>query len=510
MVEIEDIRDANTLSEWLDQIIAQKGKDDGWRIAVVIANRAAMRTLPVFWRWTLRLHNAHDCDLTTMLVFRAALISEAAGIWPVQEIREAAVATSKAARVGREARVAARAIRDKAAFAADAADASADVGASATAARTIKSAWTVAYAADTAANTAAMWDEIRLDAFASQEPLADPRPLWFGVNPLADVWAEVNYVTQSAPEGPTHWSFWRRWYEDALKGGPLRNPELLKAIALIDPEDWEKGPGFIHDVKIPELQAEHARHIASTAAEIVWDHATRKFKEVAVSDLEDGLFRDARERTEEAIADFRTFIDRPQSPYGAFEEDLDLIEMQLARAADRPIRCYENLADAMLVILDIAQYNGLEKDGRVTRLVREFERSRRDLRADDEKIAAREAKRIRIGYDELMDAEQADFRAMLTDFAHKSDDVLEAEMVEDEAAIADRETLEGVRDRALLRSSERIVQMDGIERDEVTKAKPSLEDVGKKADAMNKVAKAGETGAKIMAKIVEWFLTGGT
>lgn len=324
---------------------------------------------------------------------------------------------------------------------------------------------------------------------------------------MADVWAEVKSATQSAPEGPTHWSFWRRWYDDALKGGPPRNPELLKAIALIDPEDWDKGPGFINDVKIPELQAEHARHIASTAAEIVWDDATGAFTEIAVSDLEDGLFRDARERAEEAIADFRIFIDRPQSPYGAFEEDLDLIEMQLARAADRPIRCYEKLADGMLMILETAEYNGLDKDSKVTTLVREFERSRRDLRADDDKIAAREAKRIRIGYDELMGAEQVDFRTMLSDFAHKSDDTLEAEMVEDEAAIASAETLAEIRDRALLRSSERIVQMDGIERDEAAKAKPSLEDVGKKADAVNKVAKASGTGFNVVTKIVEWFLT---
>ncbi len=46
--------------------------------------------------------------------------------------------------------------------------------------------------------------------------------------------------------------------------------------------------------------------------------------------------------------------------------------------------------------------------------------------------------------------------------------------------------------------------MDGIEKEEAKKT--SLEDVGKKADALNKVAKAGETGAKIVAKVVEWFL----
>ena len=74
------------------------------------------------------------------------------------------------------------------------------------------------------------------------------------------------------------------------------------------------------------IAPEAVNAIASTAAEIVRDVATGAFTEVAVSDLEDGLFRDARDRANEAIADFRTFIDRPQSPYGAFAEDLDLIE----------------------------------------------------------------------------------------------------------------------------------------------------------------------------------------
>ncbi len=371
-----------------------------------------------------------------MPILRASLISGVAVKISTLEIREAAAAARAAAYVfaapptAAYADAAARAAVHAVALAAHAA---ARVAADAVA----HAAHAAALATDTGTQAAVdVWAEFRLDAIAALASSSDPTSLWSGDNPFVDLWADVRSATQSTPEGHAHWSFWRRWYDDALKGGPQRNPELLKAIALIDPEDWDKGPGFINDVKIPELQAEHARHIASTAAEIVWDHATRKFKEVAVSDLEDGLFRDARERADEAIADFRAYIDRPQSLYGAFKDDLDVIEAQLARTADRPIRCYENLADAMLKILDMARHHGLEKDSRVTTLVREFERSRRDLRADDNRIAVREAKRIRIGYDELMDAEQADFRAMLTEFAHKSDDTLEAEMVEDEVAIA--------------------------------------------------------------------------
>ena len=45
-----------------------------------------------------------------------------------------------------------------------------------------------------------------------------------------------------------------------------------------------------------------------------------------------------------------------------------------------------------------------------------------------------------------------------------------------------------------------MVQMDGIEKEEAKRT--SLVDVSKKVDAVDKVAKAGET----IAKVSEWFL----
>jgi hypothetical protein len=52
MIEIEDIQDSGSLKEWLDQVIEEKGEEDGWSIAVFIGHRAAMRVLPLTWRWT--------------------------------------------------------------------------------------------------------------------------------------------------------------------------------------------------------------------------------------------------------------------------------------------------------------------------------------------------------------------------------------------------------------------------------------------------------------------------
>ena len=52
MIEIEDIQDSGSLKEWLDQVIEEKGEEDGRSIAVFIGHRAAMRVLPLTWRWT--------------------------------------------------------------------------------------------------------------------------------------------------------------------------------------------------------------------------------------------------------------------------------------------------------------------------------------------------------------------------------------------------------------------------------------------------------------------------
>lgn len=186
---------------------------------------------------------------------------------PKPELGKAAGATTRATVATTGTAAAARATADAihAAYAAAFAHASARATASATAtananataraAAQAASAAATAVAHATTTTAAEVWVEVGLDAVAAAEVNANSLSLWSGDNPLADVWAETKSVTQSAPEGPTHWSFWRRWYDGALKGGPPRNPELLKAVALIDPEDWEKGPGFINDVKIPELEA---------------------------------------------------------------------------------------------------------------------------------------------------------------------------------------------------------------------------------------------------------------
>lgn len=267
MVEIKDIQDPETLKTWLDQVVAEKGEDEGRRVAVFVAHRVAMRTLPLYWRWVQTSEHARKRDVSPLLVLWAALVSGVVGRMLTPEKGDAAAYIAAAVFANGAAfadDVAAYAITDAintnvdANAHADLAFAAVGLAVSAASAANANAAvgHAVATAAADPANAADIWAEIRRDSVSALASKVDAPPLWSVDNPFSAVWDEVKSTTMSAPEGHAHWSFWRRWYEDALKGGPLRNPELLKAIALIDPEDWDKGAGFINGVKIPELQAD--------------------------------------------------------------------------------------------------------------------------------------------------------------------------------------------------------------------------------------------------------------
>lgn len=165
----------------------------------------------------------------------------------------------------------------------------------------------------------------------------------------------------------------------------------------------------------------------------------------------------------------------------------------MARTADRPVRMYEKLADGMQAILDCAQANGITNDAQVVIFLRELERSRRDIRADDEKIEAREAKRLRVGYDELLPTDQESFRGLISAGAAESEPGLKAEMEEDVVSIEDMQTPKETRDRAVLRSTERVLQMDDIKRQEGH-------------DGLTQIGGAGHDSAyPITNKIVGWM-----
>lgn len=358
MVEIEDIRNSETLEAWLKQIIREKGKDEGRRIAILIAHRAAMRALPHFWLWVQDFARALERNLTPISLLRASIVAGAAGQWPTVELREAARDATHYASSFRTftTRAAARPAEASARISAKIADIAARASAGTANSAGISSQRAdivVTYAAEAADQAAVIfpnigWIEIRQDAKNALDIGVQPRPLWSGHNPLADIWAEVKSATMSAHEGHAHWSFWRRWYDDVLKGGPLRNAELLKAIALIDYKDWGKGAGFINDVKIPELQALYPDVLLETATpvEFSFDTLARVMRLIGVDDnlahlKQPGVvqtFLDDAEEVRDGLQDFADYagdLSGGGNYAGVLRRAADKVLSELSRADEK-------------------------------------------------------------------------------------------------------------------------------------------------------------------------------
>lgn len=230
MVETRDIKDNDSLKKWLAEWPAENGLDDKATraIAVAIAHRAAMRVLPVWWKSCL-LSDAHRPELTALPVLRVNLIIGVAAQMPTPMIKKAAATAASSATFHATAASASYAV---AAIAATSYATIAHTAAGATSFATGTFSFTSS--ADDKNQT---WRAIQADCTAITARLDIlSAPLW----PTPDIpfdqdWRDIK-TSETAPE----WSFWTKWYDDALAGNPP-NWEMLEQIALIESKVWGSG-----------------------------------------------------------------------------------------------------------------------------------------------------------------------------------------------------------------------------------------------------------------------------
>lgn len=144
-------------------------------------------------------------------------------------------------------------------------------------------------------------------------------PLWNTVVPaeVADAWQKVlEFQTSATDDQPDYRSFWVPWYQGLLDGKPAFPDSLIRAVALIDPEDWDKGDLHINNVVIPRLMAEHMPHLLEAApVDFSFDAFARVMRMVGIDDdtahLRDPAlvtsFRDDCEEVEDTLQDFRDY-----------------------------------------------------------------------------------------------------------------------------------------------------------------------------------------------------------
>ena len=260
MVKVSEITDRVSLKSWL----LDRPEDETKVFAITIAYRAAMRVLPAYWAWVETSGFAKERDLTALPVLRCSLISGVARKMPTPEIKIAStVAAELATATAASSEFASVAAADSA-FASVAAAESAASPAAESAASSV----TASTVADSAA--AVLWKQIWNDCEALQNKYTLLAiPLWNGdENPFQKDWDAVRQslpiVSPARPEEtargavPVDWSFWIKWYRDALEG---REPdwEMLEEIALIPDEDWEKGPEHINNQVIAGIVEKYAK-----------------------------------------------------------------------------------------------------------------------------------------------------------------------------------------------------------------------------------------------------------
>lgn len=98
MIAATDIKDSDSLRQWLEEWPKSQGMDVGsaQKVAVSIAHRAAMRVFPNAWEW-FSSEAARKRDLTALPFLRLYLISGVASTCPTPEISFAADAATNAA-----------------------------------------------------------------------------------------------------------------------------------------------------------------------------------------------------------------------------------------------------------------------------------------------------------------------------------------------------------------------------------------------------------------------------
>jgi len=287
----------------------------------------------------------------------------------------------------------------------------------------------------------------------------------------------------------TDYSFWVRWYEALLKGSPTFPDTLLRDIALIDQEDWEKGEVHINNVRVPQLVAKYAVPNAQRGERIERD-TTGEFYAQPVTGLPSDLLSEALDRIAEGIAEFRDKA-KTRNILSILSGEVEQIEAAVERTKDRPLRLYEKLADAALTFVAKAAAAGLDSDADVAILLRELERSRRDIRAGDEVIEARFRGRVRVGYDELTEDQQDTWRGAIAAGAEASEPGLKSEIEDDLPIIADPDQPKEIRERAIEREAERTIQM--------------REHIREGADDVTKLGKAFGAATQVLNQIMGWF-----
>jgi hypothetical protein len=389
-----------------------------------------------------------------------------------------------------------------------AADADTDAAAFAANAAFATCADAVAYAAAAAAVAAyadafaaATWSALRSDC----DLLADGKflsrvPLWPGEVPSA-----LRQLSGEPPQalgisGALHreragaevdWSFWRDWYRRAQNGEP-QNWEMLLEIAIQEEAFWEGSDAAVN-ARINEIVARHTKVTADIAerakansanAERIVVNEAGQFDAEPLVDITPEFFAEALQRVRDAIDEMQAIPTR-ENLHGACDREIDMIERDVARYANVPLRVYEVLVQVVRDI-DARSKDGDLPDGdrRLDRFRTQLDNSALDILQND--LHVREKVTLRaIGLlDRLEQVDREHIKVVAELFAEGFAPQLAEELVTDGDTVADPTAEKEAQADALYRVGSRGIRIWDLSKNS--------------ADNFGKFGKAGEIVERII------------
>jgi len=470
-MEVSEIKDRDSLRAWLEALPqeTEAEKEEARRWAVMIAHRAAMRVLPVYWR------RGHDVPAPNPIAITHTLhlfiVQELSAFAPSRELARVAKAFSERYKTSSR-----RIFDDDDDFYDGAALAQFANGYAICGSAAISIGNTRTSLADLAQLVSGavgfsygfgrsvypvlyedtLWREIGFDCIAlnSRQSLQVSR-LWQQESPITPLWGENRPKILAQGDG---WGFWVDWYENALHGRP-QDYALLTKIALIDPEDWDKGADHVNAL-IADIRLKHIAETRPLGEDAIEQGPDGLWHRVGRSDIDRDILQDAIDSVSDEIRRLRGKLHGPQgNMFTALIADLDLLDERLARYPDRPLRLHDTFLRVQAHVAHNLDCGELPDDAMVRDLNSVLGTAAMDMRNACPKTKSVVAARIAAQFSEADEDARADLAQIAEAAASLSDAELAGEFREDAQVVIDPNASEPERKPVLYRLVVRLAKI---------------------------------------------------
>ena len=442
-MEASEIRDRESLRAWLEALPqgteAERAESQRW--AVAIAHRAAMRVLPVYWEAGVaaaRSETGFNCLLGIWSLVITDLVSNKSEVDLKNAAYNALARGSSAHTVGTISQTLSAHL--------------AQPIATKYISQSVVSALTFAMAEKREASSDVFSaTSIDCNLLQNQYGLFD-RPLWQEKNPLRKLWADIRpkILAQGAD-----WQFWVDWYENALHGRP-QDYDLLTKIALIDPEDWDKGADHVNAL-IADIRLKHIAETRPLGEDAIDKGADGLWHRVGRSDIDRDILQDALDSVRDEIRSLRAKLQGPQgNMFTALIADLDILDERIARYPDRPLRLHDTFLRVQVHVARNLECGELPDDDAVRDLGATLGAAALDMHNACGKTKSVVAARMAARFAEVDERACNDLRQITKAAATVSDDDLGAEFREDVRVATEPGAPEAEKKPALYRLTTRL------------------------------------------------------